>query len=312
MIITYFHLIFTFILLNYFFNISLIFLPISLIFKYLDVYITKLKIEYPKDKNVILKNNLYIKRALYFYNKNKKKEKNIIPLNVYQTYKTVELPKTMKEAHNILKKQNPEFKFHLYDDNMCREFIKKHFDKDVLFAFDNLIPGAYKADLWRYCLLYINGGIYVDIKFIIDKSCPIKFIDLINEEYLVRDISSDDKGEYIYQGFIVSKPKNIILKKCIEKLVYNVKNQIYTTSCLGITGPKLVSEICNEYIRYLDGNLVSLSVKKLDNNLNYAIFFEDKIFLTKLNPYIYQKELETNYSKLWKSKDVFKNNIKYN
>ena len=127
-----------------------------------------------RDQTVIFKNNLYIKQALY--NFKIRLEENIIPLNVYQTYKTIQLPECMQEAHNILKKQNPEFKFHLYDDEMCEDFIKKNFDKDVLFAFHNLIPGAFKADLWRYCILYINGGIYVDIKFIIDENSPIKFM----------------------------------------------------------------------------------------------------------------------------------------
>jgi len=123
------------------------------------------------DKNNILNCNLYLKKALTYYNNNKDNEtkKNIIPMKVYQTYKTLELPDVIKEAHEILIKQNPEFEFHLYDDNMCREFIKTNFDEDTLFAFDNLKPGAFKADLWRYCVLYINGGIYVDIKFIIDE-----------------------------------------------------------------------------------------------------------------------------------------------
>ena len=34
---------------------------------------------------------------------------------------------------------------------MCRDFIQKHFNMETLWAFDKLKPGAYKADLWRYC-----------------------------------------------------------------------------------------------------------------------------------------------------------------
>ena len=78
----------------------------------------------------------------------------MIPLNIFQTWKTKELPPKMQEIVNKLKKQNPEFKHYLFDDNDCRNFIKKHFNKDVLQAFDNLIPGAYKADLFRYQILW--------------------------------------------------------------------------------------------------------------------------------------------------------------
>ena len=31
--------------------------------------------------------------------------------------------------------------------------------------YSKLNVGAYKADLWRYCILYIKGGIYLDIKY---------------------------------------------------------------------------------------------------------------------------------------------------
>ena len=46
---------------------------------------------------------------------------------------------------------------------MCREFIKVNFNPLVLKAYDTLIPTAYKADLFRLCVLYINGGIYGDL-----------------------------------------------------------------------------------------------------------------------------------------------------
>ena len=52
-----------------------------------------------------------------------------------------------------VKKTNPIFEHHLFDDNDCREFIKNNFPEVVLQAYDGLIPGAYKADLWRYCIL---------------------------------------------------------------------------------------------------------------------------------------------------------------
>ena len=89
----------------------------------------------------------------------------IIPLNLFQTWHTLDLPINMRNAVDTLKMQNPEFTHYLYDDNMSREFIKNNFNDDVLYAYDKLKPGAYKADLWRYCVLYIYGGIYLDIKF---------------------------------------------------------------------------------------------------------------------------------------------------
>jgi mannosyltransferase OCH1-like enzyme len=70
----------------------------------------------------------------------------------------------MKECVDKLKNAHPNFEHNLFDDNDCHEFIKKNFPIEVLLAYDALIPGAYKADLWRLCILYIHGGVYMDIK----------------------------------------------------------------------------------------------------------------------------------------------------
>ena len=58
----------------------------------------------------------------------------IIPLHVYQTWYTKNLPPKMHARREILKNCNPEFTFHVYDDNDCAEFIKKHFTSQVLTA----------------------------------------------------------------------------------------------------------------------------------------------------------------------------------
>jgi mannosyltransferase OCH1-like enzyme len=94
----------------------------------------------------------------------KKENKSVIPLDIYQTWTTKELSPKMKECVETLKRENPEFTHHLYDDDDCYKFIKDNFDKEVADSYDNIIPGAFKADLWRYCILYKKGGIYLDIK----------------------------------------------------------------------------------------------------------------------------------------------------
>ena len=67
-----------------------------------------------------------------------------IPKNIFQTWNTLELPPNMQQSINKLKAQHPDFVHYLYDDTMCRNFIKTHFDKKVVQAFDTLRPGAYK------------------------------------------------------------------------------------------------------------------------------------------------------------------------
>jgi len=53
---------------------------------------------------------------------------------------------------------------YLFHDAECRDFIAQEYPPDVLMAYDRLIPTAFKADLWRYCVLYKYGGVYLDAK----------------------------------------------------------------------------------------------------------------------------------------------------
>ena len=54
---------------------------------------------------------------------------------------------------------------YLFHDQDCRSFIESEYPPDVLMAYDRLIPTAFKADLWRYCVLYKYGGAYLDVKY---------------------------------------------------------------------------------------------------------------------------------------------------
>jgi len=164
--------------------------------------------------------------------------KSLIPLKIFQTWYTKNLPLHMKHTVDKLKKENPEFEHYLFDDNDCREFIRSNFDKNVLDAYDTLIPGAFKADLWRLCVLYIHGGIYMDIKL----SCinRFKLIELTNNEHFVRDRIQPLS---ILNAFMVSKPRNPFLWKCIYRIVFNTKLKYYGSSALEPTGPVLLGNV---------------------------------------------------------------------
>jgi mannosyltransferase OCH1-like enzyme len=61
-----------------------------------------------------------------------------------------------------------EYKF--YSDAQAVDFLSIHFPPEVLEAYNALIPGAFKADLFRYCVLLIHGGFYADIDIQLETS----------------------------------------------------------------------------------------------------------------------------------------------
>ena len=223
----------------------------------------------------------------------------VIPLNIYQTWHTNLLPPLMNNTVNKIKYNNPAFNYYLFDDNDCREFIKNNFEIKILNAYDSLVPGAYKADLWRYCVLYNNGGIYLDIKY-----TPInnfKLINLTEKEHWVLDV--DKNG--IYNALIVTKPNNPILLKAINKIVENVNKKFYGNNSLDPTGPGLLSNLFTKkektkFDMYHDYYL---------SHNNRFIYFNDNIIFKSYNGYLEEhneyKKI-SHYSELWKNKNIYK------
>ena len=229
----------------------------------------------------------------------------MIPLVIYQTWETKNLPPIMKTTVDKLKQQNPQFTHYLFDNNDCREFIKKYFNTQVLEAYDSLIPGAYKADLWRYCVLYINGGIYLDIKYNHPDN-NFSFIDLdLTKDHYVLDRTINNEIQGIYNALIITHKCSIFLCQAIKRIVENVKNKYYGIHFLEPTGPLLLYNLIKENNYNFNINMKYIHDKNL-------ILYQDKIFLYIYPKYRNEQQLffknnNTKYYRtLWEEKNIYK------
>lgn len=233
-------------------------------------------------------------------------QSSTVPLNIFQTWYTKDLPPSIQESVTAIQEMNPEFQHYLFDDNECRTFIKENYHSDVYLAYETLVPGAYKADLWRYCILYKYGGIYLDVKFV-----PVndfKLINLINDEHFCKDLPNPRAYKQgIYNAFMVCKPGNEILKQCILKCVENCQNQFYGSNSLEVTGPNMMVTLFDEtelqkceelYHTYKNGK--------------YLIIYQEAPILMihpnyrkEQNNKLYQKEDYVSYNELWTNKKVY-------
>lgn len=132
---------------------------------------------------------------------------------------------------------NPEYEYRFHTSQERRRFIKKHFSPGVLDVYDGFVSGAFKADLFRYCWLYVNGGIYVDCKMI----QRVPFRDIISSEdgmYLCADRIPD-----AYQNCLIgAHPLHPDLLKCVVECVKRFNKKIYNKVSFGSlyhTGPYL-------------------------------------------------------------------------
>jgi len=224
---------------------------------------------------------------------------SMIPHDVYTCWHTKVLPPFMQQNYDRIVQENPEMQVHLYDENECRQFIEQYFDKSIVQAYDALIPCSYKSDLWRFCVLYVHGGIYMDIKY--KPMNGFRLIGLTDKEYFVRDADPNN----VYTALIVTMPKNQILLQCIHQIVKNVETKFYGSSPLEPTGPKLLATFFTSQEKK-DMILYHEYKEKINK---FYIVYRDTIILEFYEQYReeqmkYQKNKR--YFNLWSERNVYK------
>jgi mannosyltransferase OCH1-like enzyme len=237
--------------------------------------------------------------------------RNGVPLVIYESWKSHEVPKGMRDNILRLLEMNPEFDYYLYSDEECAAFIADNFDKDVLEAFHTLKPGAYKSDLWRYCILYKLGGVYLDIKYY----STVPLIGVIDETptVFVKDtiawrVTYDLFGpECIYNGFMISPPKNELFKLCIDEIVESCKYRLYRKNNIDITGPCMLGRI-------MDKTYSPDFIKKSPfhyNNIYDTIYYRGNVILRQYETYreeqgrTFKQDNNRHYAVLYADRDVY-------
>jgi mannosyltransferase OCH1-like enzyme len=212
----------------------------------------------------------------------------------------------MKETIYNLITMNPEFDYYLYSDDESSKYIQENFEKDVIDAFNSLRPGAYKSDLWRYCILYKKGGVYIDIKYTTLK--PLTSIMKENPLVYVNDHEVScphlPNTTGLYNGFMISQANNSIFKYCIDDIVTSCKLRLYKKNDLDITGPCLLAQIVAKYSPNYKSKFRYRELK----DRQAVIYFNDEQFCLGYPEYrVEQRKFQKSerYGILWLKRAVY-------
>ena len=133
---------------------------------------------------------------------------------------------------------HPSTLIDVYTPQAAEQYVEQHCPGS-LEAFRILVPWAYKADLFRYCVLYAEGGIYLDDDLWLTKpwysSAPgqvLLFEDLVLRDFKGRAYYRDA----VWNGAIAACPGSAVLKCALDKATRNVLGR-RQTHALALTGP---------------------------------------------------------------------------
>ena len=152
-----------------------------------------------------------------------------IPRVIYQTFKSNTVSTVLYSGVKSVIELNPEYRYEFYDDQRMIDFVRNFdcsdfsFDSRALIkAFDDIQPGAGKADIWRYLIIYQFGGVYLDL----DVKCLKPLSSMIDSSAdIVTNIAGksynydDHINHWVHlfpQWYLMYAPKCSVMKDIIE------------------------------------------------------------------------------------------------
>jgi mannosyltransferase OCH1-like enzyme len=180
-----------------------------------------------------------------------------------------QVPDGLRQLMIKLQGDNPLWTHHYYNHTQQRDFIRENMPLRVLRAYDalNVIYGPAKADIFRYCVIYILGGAYLDCKSSVTKPLDKVFskentqkgplLTHWSPRYKAnRAVLKIPQGEIV--NWVVASPaRHPFLLKVIMYVTLNIEEQLLLPSeeresgkvgVLRVTGPIAYSRAMLQYV----------------------------------------------------------------
>eukprot|EP00566_Odontella_aurita_P001265 CAMPEP_0113597888 /NCGR_PEP_ID=MMETSP0015_2-20120614/41266_1 /TAXON_ID=2838 /ORGANISM="Odontella" /LENGTH=882 /DNA_ID=CAMNT_0000505813 /DNA_START=303 /DNA_END=2951 /DNA_ORIENTATION=- /assembly_acc=CAM_ASM_000160 len=157
----------------------------------------------------------------------RKDSNRLVPRIVHQTwFEPVTKEKYPNMSRLIESWIRSGWEYNFYDDDTAAEFLSTHFPSEVRVAYDSILPGAFKADLFRYCVLLIRGGIYADMDVLLTSNLD-EVVD--NDVGFMTPMDSPgtkvNRRSCLWNGLMAVAPGHPLLARTIEIVVNNIRNR---------------------------------------------------------------------------------------
>lgn len=173
---------------------------------------------------------------------------------IFQTWKTYNVPNIWKHGQQTVINMNKSWKYYLLSDEDNLKIVSLYFPwfKETYVNYPYNIQ---RADAIRYMLMYLYGGVYLDL----DYECLRSFDDIqIQEGKEIVLIKSVNNTSYITNSFIYClKPNNPFWMQCLQ-FMNKEKTKTYLGKHIAVyisTGPFMLH---NNYIKFENKNIIDV------------------------------------------------------
>lgn len=134
---------------------------------------------------------------------------------------------------------NPEFVRHHFADLEAMDFVREKCGSDAAEAYACLVAPAFRADLFRFCALYADGGVYLDVDIF-----PLVPLEELYSPCSIATVGYDYPQDGVRPGkqmkILAAAPGAPIFKCALAQIIEHVRERFYPDFQLELTGPAML------------------------------------------------------------------------
>ena len=142
------------------------------------------------------------------------------------------------------------FQLNYHDDASARVYVRKHCGWEAEKAYGCFVAPAYRADLFRFCALTAQGGVYIDtdIALLAPVEEAVSLCDGATVGYDVNGAASGTDG--LQMKILAAEPGHPLFRCMLQAIIENVRRryQPHKNLPLLVTGPTLLN-ICATIVK---------------------------------------------------------------
>ena len=190
------------------------------------------------------------------------------------------MPMPLTAILNIeaLQKRNPEWRYTRYSDADVDAFVEAHAWPELLEQYKRLTTPITRIDVFKYLLIYVRGGLYLDFKSTIIH--PLDLVLVPDDSYILSQWTDPLSREYsnldeYMQWFLIGEAGHPFLKAVLDDIVINIREYdpdvhgVDKNAVLHLTGPRTYSKSIR---RIEDSHRHRHALYKTELGLLYTVF----------------------------------------
>jgi mannosyltransferase OCH1-like enzyme len=172
------------------------------------------------------------------------------PRVIFQTWEDENVPEKWRDAQKSVIEKNPNWEYVLITNADRIRIIKENFP-ELLPLFMSFKHNIMRADMIRYIILYLHGGVYLDLDFI--AMYPFDSLRLADGTD-VGLVKSPNTSSMFTNAFMVSRPGCPFWLHCLSEITAQKSPLLTFTKHLEVmftTGPAMLTRVAETFPNYV-------------------------------------------------------------